>query len=509
MQAKSGWFKQTPPKPREPGAVMFRGLKRQLVLWYGLVLSISLIGFGVTLYLTMQGLLFSPVKEQLQLEADRLRDQWTRSANFRCPINNRLPPVVGNPPGVGGPNNRGGSVGQGQVGPDNAPLGQAGPGTLPGAGNQPLGQQPPRQEETVTIYMACLDKDGRILETGLNPNSSKFSEVPTIFLSTFLTSTVRTERSGNDIVSSNVDTVYRYMIPVRNPQIPNAPPNYLIVGRSVSDLERALHTLRDLIIGLGLISLLGTTLGGFFLAERALQPARLAFRRQQAFVADASHELGTPLTLLRSNAEVILRRRNHFAADDAELLDNIVSETEYMTKITDRMLSLAKLDSGRLILEHEVVDLSDAVERVARRVKNLAAEKNITVEVTELVPDGLVLADEQLIEQSILILADNAIKYTPAGGRLVLGCQSDESTVVVSLADNGIGIPTEQIPHLGQRFFRVDKIRARSTGGAGLGLSLAFSIVDMHQGKLVFQSALNIGTTATIILPKLKLPPKE
>lgn len=483
--------KPTTPKDQlkhnnaEPGAILFRSLKRRLVFWYGSVLSISLLIIGISLYFIMQNLLFEPPRDQLRREAERLRDQWTRNAGFSCPLDTTEPtgrPAQPQPP---------------------PPQGQGNP---PG-GNNP--NNPPRREDPVTFYIACMDSTGKVLESGLSQIStdSKVNLVPLVFLTNPPVKTTLLNRSVSDIAENNIDQVFRYALTVRNVQNPNGPPNILMVGRSVVELQRALLTLRNVLIGIGLLSLLGTSLGGFFLAERALVPTRLAFKRQQGFIADASHELGTPLTLLRSNAELLLRRRHLLAADDAELLDDIVNETEFMTNITDRMLSLARLDSGRMPLEYEVVNLAETTARVARRVKNLAASKNIIVE-TGLDEEVIALADEQLIEQSILILTDNALKYTPAGGKVRLSCRNQRETnqVRITISDTGLGIPPDKIPHLGERFFRVDKVRARSTGGAGLGLSLAFGIISQHNGTLNFHSEPGKGTQATILLAGLVVP---
>src|SRR5207248_1297419 len=147
-----------------------------------------------------------------------------------------------------------------------------------------------------------------------------------------------------------------------------------------------------------------------FLANRALEPARLAWTHQQRFIADAAHELRTPLTLLRADAEVLLRSREHLATEDAALLEDIVAEAEHMATLATNMLTLARLDNTASHQEHEVVNLADVALAGMRRVQALADQMEISIQV-ENTGAASVIGDPLLLEQALLVLLDNAIKY--------------------------------------------------------------------------------------------------
>ena len=147
------------------------------------------------------------------------------------------------------------------------------------------------------------------------------------------------------------------------------------VGAQIGAETTALHTLLVLLLIAGILVLLAAALGGLFLSGRALKPVRLAFERQQTFIADASHELRTPLTLLRADAEVLLRGRDRLRPEDAELLEDIVAETAHMSSLATSMLALARLDAGRMHLEREVLDLARLAITMGRRVRALAQRR--------------------------------------------------------------------------------------------------------------------------------------
>src|SRR5438034_3282112 len=167
--------------------------------------------------------------------------------------------------------------------------------------------------------------------------------------------------------------------------------------------------LRLLVIIVGL-TLIGSGLGGLFLADRALVPARLAWNNQQRFIGDAAHELRTPLTLLRADAEVLLRSREKLESEDAELLEDIVTETDHMSTLATNMLTLARLDNNSSHREHEVVNLTDVALAGTRRVQALADQERISIQIESIDP-VLVIGDPTLLEQTVLVLLDNAINY--------------------------------------------------------------------------------------------------
>ncbi|MBV9282384.1 MAG: hypothetical protein JOZ41_20065 [Chloroflexi bacterium] len=280
------------------------------------------------------------------------------------------------------------------------------------------------------------------------------------------------------------------------------------VGQSVEGELSTLHTLLVLLLGIGCLTLVLASFGGLFLANRALLPARLAYKRQRDFIADASHELRTPLTMLRADAEVLLRGRGHLQADDVALLEDVVAEAAHMANLADTMLNLARLDAQGAQIEQDVVDLAGLAAEVGRRVGPLAAERGVSVEV-EAEPAVLVVGDRVMLEQAVLVLVDNAIKYNRPGGQVLVRVSAEGNRANLAVKDTGIGIASEHLPHLGERFYRVDKARSREAGGAGLGVSIAQSIASRHRGSLQYESEAGEGTTATLSLPLARAVRRE
>ena len=245
---------------------------------------------------------------------------------------------------------------------------------------------------------------------------------------------------------------------------------------------------------------LGVPVGGWYLARKALVPARLAFQRQREFIANVSHELGTPLALLRANVEVLLRSRSRLAEEDAALLEDILAETTYMDKMTTNMLLLARMDAGQLHLEREALDLGQIAERIVRQARALADQAEITL-VLQQEEAAWALGDPVLLEQAALILLDNALKYAQPEGKVTISTFTENDNACLRVNDTGVGIAPNELSRLGERFYRVDKARSREVGGHGLGLSIARGIIVAHKGELTLTSELGKGTCATLLLP--------
>lgn len=273
---------------------------------------------------------------------------------------------------------------------------------------------------------------------------------------------------------------------------------YLTIGRSI---EPELKALRRLILILGVGGIAGlwlAGLGGWWLAGRALSPIQSSMDAQRKFVADASHELRTPLSLIRANAEMMKRAPDR--PPDAEYVNDIIQETDRLSYLVGQMLTLARADSGGAAFVKEPVDMSALAEDITRRMKMLAAEKEIAVD-SHTNGAATVYGDEQRLGELLMILLDNSIKYTDRGGRVDVTVGQMNGHVQVSVADNGKGIPPQSIPQVFDRFYRADKARSREMGGSGLGLAIAKWIADGHNGRLDIQSAPEQGTTVTVEIP--------
>lgn len=224
-----------------------------------------------------------------------------------------------------------------------------------------------------------------------------------------------------------------------------------------------------------------------------------SFSEVRRFTADASHELRTPLAVLRTEAELALARSDG-RAEQQQLLGSILEECERLTKLTDQLLTLSREDAGVAKAVLERVDLAALVRDVADTLSPLAEAGQVRLEVRADRP-AIVHGDTSRLRRVFVNLLDNALKYTPHGGTVSVELSGTDGRVVVSVRDSGIGIPPEHLPHVFDRFYRVDKARAREQGGTGLGLSIARSIVTAHSGHIELASTPGAGTVCTVTLP--------
>lgn len=325
----------------------------------------------------------------------------------------------------------------------------------------------------------------------------------------------------------------------------SADPNfgYAAVAEPLSVIEDGLTELRrDLFAGVPLVLLLASA-GGYFLARKSLAPiasmnsqtqrisaenlsarldvtntrdelghlattindllARLesSFKAQQRFIADASHELRTPLAVLRGETEVALGK-TRTVAEYQQSLALIQDEAESLSRIVEDLFILARQPiSTRAALHTERISLNDAVKDCARAAQVLAIRKGVRLKLENDPPPLALNGDEELIKRMILNLLDNAVKYTPAGGEISLALARENGNAEIVVRDTGMGIPETDQSRVFDRFFRVDKARARAMGGAGLGLSIAQWIVEAHGGEISVASTPGQGSTFTVVLP--------
>ena len=228
------------------------------------------------------------------------------------------------------------------------------------------------------------------------------------------------------------------------------------------------------------------------------------FRRMAQFTANASHELRAPIALMRTTSEVALLRANATAEMYREALHRILSETEKSTDLLEDMLQLARADSASRALNLKPVDPIPGIEQVCEGIEPLAHEKELDLRYQGAAARVLLAGDVGYLRRLWLILLDNAIKYTPAGGAIRFSWRIErDNTFICEVHDSGIGIAEEDIPHIFERFYRADKARSRHHSGAGLGLAIARWIVDAHYGSIHVESVPAHGSVFRVILPLL------
>jgi signal transduction histidine kinase len=245
------------------------------------------------------------------------------------------------------------------------------------------------------------------------------------------------------------------------------------------------------LVASAVIAVLLVGIGGAALARQSTRPIEHAFEQTRRFMSDAAHELKTPVAVLRARADVALQR-TRTATEYEEVLSGISAETQRLGILVENMMLLARADAGQWPIVQGKVFLDDVLMDAVSAAQALGAEKGVEVGI-ETLDETAVRGDPGLLRQLFMIVLDNAVHFTPVGGKVTASAVSDGRRCHVTISDTGSGIPASALPHVFDRFFRADPARGRS--GAGLGLSIARWIIDMHHARIEIKSTENVGTT--------------
>ena len=273
----------------------------------------------------------------------------------------------------------------------------------------------------------------------------------------------------------------------------------MYVGRSLDARDSQLNTLGWVLALGGLGGVVISGLGGWWLAGRALVPIRKALETQRRFVSDASHELRTPIAVVKANNELLLRHPEETVESSLDQVEAVAAEADHMGRLVEGLLTLARADEGQAALHSEPIDLTALVEEIGRDMGALAELRGVHLDMAtaQVRVDG----DRQRLRQLVVILLDNALKYTPAGGCVTLRLERAGRQAEIIVSDTGPGIAPEHQKHIFDRFYRVDAARARVDGGTGLGLAIASWIAEAHHGRLTLESTPGKGSTFAVRLP--------
>jgi len=225
-----------------------------------------------------------------------------------------------------------------------------------------------------------------------------------------------------------------------------------------------------------------------------------SFETMRRFVADASHELRTPLAIIRGEADVVLAQ-DRSPAEYKEALGVILDESRRLSRLVDDLLNLARADAGHVKLQVLEFYFNDLLAECCRGLQSLAAARQIELTYHS-AGDVPFHGDEELLRRLVINLLDNAIRYTPAGGKVKATIEAEEAGVRLRVSDTGVGISPEAAPHVFERFYRSDKSRTRTGGGFGLGLSIVKWIAESHHGAVDLDSRPSAGSTFTVTLPR-------
>ncbi len=458
-------------------------IRVRLTLWYVLLLAIILVGFSAVLYILLDNGLDNQTDKDLQTAAEQVK---------------------------GGVAQQGGQLivqrteGESEL----TPLGERG------------------------VLARVISLDGKIIES-VGP----FSTLPVPRGS--LDAASHGQTSFDQVDTSDGTPVRLYTVPYQeNGQVYG----FIEVGQSLKPSQETLQTLLLVLAVVVPGTLVLASAGGWFLGMRALSPidritqsarrisaedlaqrlnldlpndevGRLAatfdamlgrleaaFERQRRFTADASHELRTPLTIMKGDIGVALNRPRS-SSEYQEVLAGLDEEVDRLTRLVEDLLLLARADTARPLLYTQPLDLRDLLVKVVEQISPLSGARGQMIEMT--VPVSIpVQGDPDKLVRLFFNLLDNAVKYTQCGGRIsVRVVHTEPASVQVEIADNGPGMSADELAHIFDRFYRADTSRALSTGGAGLGLSIALWIAEAHGGRISAQSEPGRGSTFSVWLP--------
>jgi two-component system, OmpR family, sensor histidine kinase CiaH len=304
----------------------------------------------------------------------------------------------------------------------------------------------------------------------------------------------------NKLTDINIDDYsYRFMAVQVDTNIGKV--SIQVIRNTNSERELLDKLLLIMIIGCG-IGILCAVASGYFLAGRALIPIKNAWQKQQQFVSDASHELRTPLAVIQAKTELIFRSPSASIKDKIIDISTISNESRRLSKLVTNLLTLARSDSDQIEVKKESFRVDQLLMEILQQYEEIVVYQEKSLVLNPADPVSF-LGDRERIHQLIVILLDNAIKFTSEGGEIRLSCSQSHSSIILQVEDSGIGILEKDIPKIFDRFYQGDKSRTGAEG-TGLGLSIAKWIIDKHHGKVKVTSSPGKGTLFEITFPKNK-----
>lgn len=280
---------------------------------------------------------------------------------------------------------------------------------------------------------------------------------------------------------------------------------YFLAGRALHPIARITHTAQEITLQdlsrrlayTGSLDEIGELAKTF---DQMLERLESSFERERRFIGDAAHELRTPLTVLKGQIEVTLQKRRNPAEYEGKLQELLV-QVDRLIHLSNALLFLSRSDQNQLSFHPYSVNLKEMLDVLVEQFQPLAAEKNLKI--TANVADGLhAHGDKDHLIRLFMNLLENGMKYTPAGGEITVTASQADPAIHVTIHNTGLTIPPEHLPHLFERFYRVDADRSSQTGGSGLGLAIAHEIVRMHAGEISVASEPGQGVKFTIYLPR-------
>lgn len=348
---------------------------------------------------------------------------------------------------------------------------------------------------SVPVFLVTLDKNNEITDTS---SSGSYTVTDTL-----------SEAAVSAALAVSEDQGYLSDLKLRFIK-QNTPEGTKIAFADTVQETRALGELVIQCVIMLLLFLLCFLLVSIFLARWALRPVETAWEQQNQFIADASHELKTPLTVILANLRILLSHKDATIREELQWVESTQEETGRMKKLVENLLFLARSDARSTPMVYSTFSFSDLILGCLLTFEPVAFEQGVMIE-DHISEDISLAGDASQIRQLVAILLDNACKYAgnATGGKtddkkVTVTLVSENDRIRLTVHNTGKAIPEEDLPHLFERFYRTDKSRARTDGGYGLGLAIAQTIAKNHRGKITVVSAENLGTSFTVTLPVSK-----
>lgn len=278
---------------------------------------------------------------------------------------------------------------------------------------------------------------------------------------------------------------------------------YVQVQLSTRDRDEALIKLRHSAFAIGVLFLLALSALSYWIAKLVTRPVQQSIEILKSFVADAGHELNTPITILQTRIESLERKLSKLGMEDQEDLVVAGKSLARLNHVVNDLLLLSEVEDPISGISKNTISVASLIQQIELEVKDRYLEKGISLTIADL-PESYVKGNWDALHRLFSNLVENALRYTDKNGEVRVSLSSTDRDVCFGVKDTGIGIPEEALPHIFERFFRVDKSRSRASGGTGLGLAIAKAIVDAHGGAITVESILGSGTNFVVSIPKLK-----
>jgi len=354
------------------------------------------------------------------------------------------------------------------------------------------------QEGSGRMYLYAFDQEGNLFNA---------SRPPATIEPLVLDKILHWDAPENEVIlvtsTKNFHTDYKLMLTAKPILLNNEQIGTVYVGRDVTAVYHGLNKATLSFALVALAALFAAIFAGYVMAGKAIVPLKQAYNRQKQFTADASHELRTPLSIVLSAIEILEDEPESKTPFIREILSDVKDEVLKMTSLVAGLLLLVRSEQPGQGLDRKPFDLNQLIKQTVRKMQPLAKAKSLAL-ISTAGANIDFAGEREKIQQLLVILLDNAIKYTPAGGSITVSLEDrpEQKQLRLKVEDTGIGIAAADCPRIFERFYRTDKARPRQSGGSGLGLAIAQEIVHLHKGTIQVISKIHEGSIFIIDLPQ-------